>query len=256
MPRTFFQCLSSVSSWFQWREEHDGVRGHRSTIPSERNEVWSLTFSSPSETLWRQAVWTGRWFHWHVERSRSNSLFHQRCDHISRLNEFIDIDQQKFPEHTLSLQKKKKTSRSVPKTFKWRRPVKRRNFSDTVLFSTMFLTSRSIDEVSLVDDNQFTLTIANETGSLSFIDIRIRWELAQPDSIPIHNQIRPKDVPGTLLNWGSLDPCLRSVMSNLLCALTQTFDLCIEGQWLEECLQGFRKSMIVDKLITRSAEED
>lgn len=47
-------------------------------------------------------------------------------------------------------------------------------------------------QVCLVDDNQFTLTIANETGPLSFIHndcdnivqaiihIRTRWELSQP----------------------------------------------------------------------------
>jgi neurofibromin 1 len=108
-------------------------------------------------------------------------------------------------------------------------------------------------------------------------------ELAQPDSIQIHNKIRPKDVPGTLLNiallnLGSLDPSLRSAAYNLLCALTQTFDLRIEGQllessglcipsnntifiktiseklalkeshltleFLEECIEGFRNSTI------------
>jgi neurofibromin 1 len=79
-------------------------------------------------------------------------------------------------------------------------------------------------------------------GKLIFLN-KIRFcsvfkELAQPDSIQIHNKIRPKDVPGTLLNiallnLGSLDPSLRSAAYNLLCALTQTFDLRIEGQLLE-----------------------
>ena len=54
----------------------------------------------------------------------------------------------------------------------------------------------------------------------------------------VHPKIRPRDVPGTLLNvallnLGSSDPSLRSVAYNLLCALTQTFDLRIEGQLLE-----------------------
>ncbi|CAF4832395.1 unnamed protein product, partial [Rotaria sp. Silwood2] len=119
----------------------------------------------------------------------------------------------------------------------------------SVLLNDVYYASE-IEEVCLVDDNQFTLTIANETGPLSFIHndcdnivqaiihIRTRWELAQPDSIQIHNKIRPKDVPGTLLNiallnLGSLDPSLRSAAYNLLCALTQTFDLRIEGQLLE-----------------------
>lgn len=54
----------------------------------------------------------------------------------------------------------------------------------------------------------------------------------------VHQKIRPRDVPGTLLNMallnlGSLDPNLRTAAYNLLCALTQTFDLKIEGQLLE-----------------------
>ena len=36
-----------------------------------------------------------------------------------------------------------------------------------------------------------------------------------------------------LLNLSSSDPNLRSAAFNLLCALTQTFDLKIEGQLLE-----------------------
>lgn len=62
--------------------------------------------------------------------------------------------------------------------------------------------------------------------------------LSQKDSVTVHQKIRPKDVPGTLLNMallnlGSLDPNLRTAAYNLLCALTATFDLKIEGQLLE-----------------------
>ena len=103
------------------------------------------------------------------------------------------------------------------------------------------------------------------------------------DTVTVHQKIRPKDVPGTLLNMallnlGSLDPNLRTAAYNLLCALTATFDLKIEGQlletsglcipsnntlfiksiseklavnephltleFLEECIQGFRCSSI------------
>ena len=54
----------------------------------------------------------------------------------------------------------------------------------------------------------------------------------------VHQKIRPKDVPGTLLNMallnlGSSDPNLRTAAYNLLCALTSTFDLKIEGHLLE-----------------------
>lgn len=49
----------------------------------------------------------------------------------------------------------------------------------------------------------------------------------------VHQKIRPKDVPGTLLNMallnlGSSDPNLRTAAYNQLCALTATFDLKIE----------------------------
>lgn len=88
-----------------------------------------------------------------------------------------------------------------------------------------------IEEICLVDESQFTLTMANQGTPLTFmhqecdaivqsiIHIRTRWELSQPDSIPQHTKIRPKDVPGTLLNiallnLGSSDPSLRSVLLN------------------------------------------
>ena len=73
----------------------------------------------------------------------------------------------------------------------------------TVLLNDVYYASE-IEEVCLVDDNQFTLTIANESGPLSFIHndcdaivqsiihIRTRWELSQPDSVTVHQKIRPK----------------------------------------------------------------
>ena len=60
-----------------------------------------------------------------------------------------------------------------------------------VLLNDVYYASE-IEEVCLVDDNQFTLTIANESGTLSFIHndcdsivqaiihIRTRWEYSQP----------------------------------------------------------------------------
>ena len=63
-----------------------------------------------------------------------------------------------------------------------------------VLLNDVYYASE-IEEVCLVDDNQFTLTISNESGPLSFIHndcdsivqaiihIRTRWELSQPVSI-------------------------------------------------------------------------
>ncbi|KOB64606.1 putative NF1 protein, partial [Operophtera brumata] len=88
--------------------------------------------------------------------------------------------------------------------------------------------------VCLVDDNQFSLSIINDPTPLSFIHndcdnivqsiihIRNRWELSQP-------KIRPKDVPGTLLNMallnlGSCDPNLRTAAYNQLSRITNDRD--------------------------------
>eukprot|EP00794_Sanderia_malayensis_P014143 gene14143-15620_t len=66
-----------------------------------------------------------------------------------------------------------------------------------------------------------------------------RWKLSQPVCKTVtEKKIRPKDVPGTLLNMGLLnlgskDPGLRLAAYNLLCALTATFNLHIEERLLE-----------------------
>lgn len=159
------------------------------------------------------------------------------------------------------------------------------------------MSSITVKSVHFIDNffHFSTLSIANESSQLSFIHndcdnivqavihIRNRWELSQPDSVTVHQKIRPKDVPGTLLNMallnlGSSDPNLRTAAYNQLCALTATFDLKIEGQlletqglcipsnntifikevseklatnephltleFLEECIQGFQRSTI------------
>lgn len=230
-------------------------------------------------------------------------------DGPGRLNDVIDIDQQKLPGATLSLDEDLKVFNSVlklshkdtkvsvkvgPTAIQITSAEKCKVLSHSVLLNDVYYASE-IEEVCLVDDNQFTLTISNETGPLSFIHqdcdsivqaiihIRNRWELSQPESVSIHPKIRPKDVPGTLLNMallnlGSSDPNLRTAAYNQLCALTATFDLKIEGQlletsglcipsnntifikhlsetlaandphltleFLEECIQGFRLSSI------------
>ncbi|XP_011426816.1 neurofibromin isoform X4 [Magallana gigas] len=185
-------------------------------------------------------------------------------DHPARLNEYIDPDQQKLPGSTVALEEDLKISNNAlklshkdtkvtikvgPNAIQITSAEKLRVLGHQVLLNDIYYASE-IEEVCLVDDNQFTLTISNESGPLSFIHndcdnivhdiihIRTRWELSQPESVTVHTKIRPKDVPGTLLNvallnLGSSDPSLRSAAYNLLCALTQTFDLKIEGQLLE-----------------------
>ncbi|XP_053692656.1 neurofibromin isoform X2 [Sabethes cyaneus] len=230
-------------------------------------------------------------------------------DSPARLNDVIDPEQQKLPGATLSLDEDLKVFNNAlklshkdtkvaikvgPTALQITSAEKTKVLAHSVLLNDVYYASE-IEEVCLVDDNQFTLSIANESSQLSFIHndcdnivqaiihIRNRWELSQPDSVTVHQKIRPKDVPGTLLNMallnlGSSDPNLRTAAYNQLCALTATFDLKIEGQlletqglcipsnntifiksvsetlatnephltleFLEECIQGFQRSTI------------
>ncbi|XP_043264316.1 neurofibromin isoform X1 [Colletes gigas] len=185
-------------------------------------------------------------------------------DGPGRLNDVIDVDQQKLPGATLSLDEDlkvfnsalklshKETKVSVkvgPTAIQITSAERCKVLSHSVFLNDVYYASE-IEKVCLLDDNQFTLTISNETGPLSFIHndrdnivqaiihIRNRWVLSQPESVSVHPKIRPKHVPGTLLNMallnlGSSDPNLRTAAYNQLCALTATFDLKIEGQLLE-----------------------
>jgi neurofibromin 1 len=122
-------------------------------------------------------------------------------DHISRLSDFIELDQQKLPGHTLSLEEDLKVFNNAlklshkdtkvaikvgPQAIQVTSSEKTKVLGHSVLLNDVYYASE-IEEVCLVDDNQFTLTIANETGPLSFIHndcdnivqaiihIRTRW---------------------------------------------------------------------------------
>ncbi|CAM2104059.1 unnamed protein product [Caretta caretta] len=210
-------------------------------------------------------------------------------DSPGKLAEHIEHDQQKLPAATLALEedlkvfhnalklahKDTKVSIKVGSTAVQVTSADRtRVLGQTVFLNDIYYASE-IEEICLVDENQFTLTIANQGTPLTFmhqeceaivqsiIHIRTRWELSQPDSIPQHTKIRPKDVPGTLLNiallnLGSSDPSLRSAAYNLLCALTCTFNLKIEGQLLETsglCIPANNTLFIVSISKTLAANE-
>uniref|UniRef100_A0A8C5N5E9 Neurofibromin n=1 Tax=Leptobrachium leishanense TaxID=445787 RepID=A0A8C5N5E9_9ANUR len=210
-------------------------------------------------------------------------------DPSGRLAEYIDHDQQKLPAATLALEedlkmfhnalklahKDTKVSIKVGSTSVQVTSAERtRVLGQSVFLNDVYYASE-IEEICLVDENQFTITIANQGTPLTFmhqeceaivqsiIHIRTRWELSQPDSIPQHTKIRPKDVPGTLLNiallnLGSSDPSLRSAAYNLLCALTCTFNLKIEGQLLETsglCIPANNTLFIVSISKTLAANE-
>ncbi|KAJ7378700.1 Neurofibromin 1 [Desmophyllum pertusum] len=69
--------------------------------------------------------------------------------------------------------------------------------------------------------------------------VKTRWQLSQPDSsTATSKKIKPKDVPGTLLNMallnlGTSDPSLRLAAYNLLCSVTKSFNLKIGERLLE-----------------------
>ncbi|XP_029467778.1 neurofibromin isoform X5 [Rhinatrema bivittatum] len=210
-------------------------------------------------------------------------------DPSGKLAEHIEHDKQKLPAATLALEedlkvfhnalklahKDTKVSIKVGSTAVQVTSAERTRVLGQSVFLNDIYYASEIEEICLVDENQFTLTIANQGTPLTFmhqeceaivqsiIHIRTRWELSQPDSIPQHTKIRPKDVPGTLLNiallnLGSSDPSLRSAAYNLLCALTCTFNLKIEGQLLETsglCIPANNTLFIVSISKTLAANE-
>nr|XP_033778429.1 neurofibromin isoform X3 [Geotrypetes seraphini] len=210
-------------------------------------------------------------------------------DPSGKLAEHIEHEQQKLPAATLALEedlkvfhnalklahKDTKVSIKVGSTAVQVTSAERTRVLGQSVFLNDIYYASEIEEICLVDENQFTLTIANQGTPLTFmhqeceaivqsiIHIRTRWELSQPDSIPQHTKIRPKDVPGTLLNiallnLGSSDPSLRSAAYNLLCALTCTFNLKIEGQLLETsglCIPANNTLFIVSISKTLAANE-
>lgn len=144
------------------------------------------------------------------------------------MSEFIEIDHQKLPGATLSLDedlkvfnnalklshKDTKVSIKVgPTAIQITSAEKTKVLSHSVLLNDVYYASE-IEEVCLVDDNQFTLTIANESGLLSFIHtdcdalvqsifhIRSRWELSQPVSLHI---LRYKLVVHSLCSHGGFE---------------------------------------------------
>uniref|UniRef100_A0A668ASB0 Neurofibromin 1 n=1 Tax=Myripristis murdjan TaxID=586833 RepID=A0A668ASB0_9TELE len=213
----------------------------------------------------------------------------QFIDSPARLAEHVEPDQQKLPAATLTLEedlkvfhnalklahKDTKVSIKVGSTAVQVTSAERTRVLGQPVFLNDVYYASEIEEICLVDESQFTLTMANQGTPLTFmhqecdaivqsiIHIRTRWELSQPDSIPQHTKIRPKDVPGTLLNiallnLGSSDPSLRSAAYNLLCALTCTFNLKIEGQLLETsglCIPANNTLFIVSISKTLAANE-
>jgi len=127
---------------------------------------------------------------------------------IQKLSEYIDPEQQKLPGTTVSLDEDLKVYSNALKLSHKDTKVsmkvgltaiqitaceKSKVLAHPVLLNDVYYASE-IEQVCLVDDNQFTLAITNESGPLSFIHndcdsivtaiihIRNRYELSQPVS--------------------------------------------------------------------------
>ncbi|XP_071848474.1 neurofibromin-like isoform X2 [Apostichopus japonicus] len=185
---------------------------------------------------------------------------------VTKLSEYIESNQQHLPKSTLALDEDPKVFTNALKLSETHRDIrvsikvgstamqvtcmeKTKIMSQHVLLNDIYHASE-IKEVTFVDETQFTVFL-RDGRMISFMHqeceevartiqrIKTKWERSRRQGAPaVHSKIRPKDVPGTilnmaLLNLGSNDPCLRSAAYNLLCALTATFNLKMEGQLLE-----------------------
>ena len=187
-------------------------------------------------------------------------------DSLNHLKNYIELDQQNLPAGTLALEDDLKIwlnalRLSLNKDLKADIKVGRESISVTttdktkvlgqsVILNDIFMASQ-IEEVCLVDDTQFTLSIQSEPVPLSFIHsdcdsivaaiirMRTKYELSLHDSPSVTAKIRPEDVPRTLLNMallnlGSTHKDLKNSAYNLLTCLTETFDLNIDPAALLE----------------------
>lgn len=202
----------------------------------------------------------------HVLRGNRKIVY---LDNLAKLTDYIDPDQQKLPGHTLSLEEdlkvwtgalrlSHKDTKVVVKVGPGHLSIVSAEKAKVLGHSSVYLNdiyqAVELDEVCLVDEAQFTLKINDTRGQpttlsiihsecesivANIIRIRTRWELSQPDSAPAHTKIKPKDVPGTLLNMallnlGSSESTLRSAAYNLLLTLMQSFHLEIPEDLLSD----------------------
>lgn len=184
-------------------------------------------------------------------------------DKFPKFYEYILPDELKLPSSTTSLEKDTKvysaskisTKGTVyikvgPSSVQLQQAekVKILGFSCTVndvFYASEIKRASSVDEIIEMEfttrRNSIKLfTTQAEEIANSMRHIQSRWRLSQPNKTTTMNnkKLRPKDVPGTLLNMslvnlGNRDPSLRLAAYNLLCALTATFGLQINERLLE-----------------------
>lgn len=131
-----------------------------------------------------------------------------------------------------------------------------------------------VTSTSKSTESEFTIKFERGTSSLSFsspkaADIsralqtaKARFQLSKPSNVTAR-MIRPKDVPGTLLNMGLLnmgsdDPALRQAAYNLLYSLSITFNFDAGNQLLEAkglCIPANNTSFVISIANKLSATE-
>uniref|UniRef100_A0A7M5VE60 Ras-GAP domain-containing protein n=3 Tax=Clytia hemisphaerica TaxID=252671 RepID=A0A7M5VE60_9CNID len=183
-------------------------------------------------------------------------------DKLPKLYEHIHQDELRLPSSTISLEKDNKvysaSKPSVkgsflvkigPQSIQLQACERVKVLTFSCLLNDVFYASE-IEKASHQDDVldlEFTsrrtglkfVTPQAEEIVNSILHVQARWRLSQQDKTKhmASKKMRPKDVPGTLLNMslinlGNRDPSLRLAAYNLLCALTTNFSLQInERLW-------------------------
>uniref|UniRef100_H2ZAB5 Neurofibromin n=1 Tax=Ciona savignyi TaxID=51511 RepID=H2ZAB5_CIOSA len=186
-------------------------------------------------------------------------------ENLLELKKFIELDHQKVPAATRGLEEDvvvyqnvwrlgqthcrvhvKVGSKAVQLTM-----VDKSNLLGFDVCLNDIYYAHEIEAIQVTEaNNLFSLKLATNNCVMTFTHpdaakivesiryIRNRWEISQPQQIVSHHKIDAKDVPGTLLNMALLNlgcskPLVRSNAYNLLCALTTSFSLHLEGRLCE-----------------------
>ncbi|XP_065830941.1 neurofibromin-like [Oscarella lobularis] len=233
-------------------------------------------------------------------------------DSLAKLHEFIEPSSLKLPASTLaheettrvfsnvgfstvgkvSLRSLLTTMRLTSQSFCIVSNDKVRVLGHSVVINDTYHVSE-LEEATVVDANTLSIKTTDGMPTMRFTSPEAeqivqainhghsRWRMGETDVTAMRKNLRPDDVPGTLLNMallnlGSADPSLRLAAYNLLCALTASFHLqigrelteaqgvCIPSnntifiknvsallassephltlEFLEECVRGFQSS--------------
>ncbi|CAH0601988.1 unnamed protein product [Chrysodeixis includens] len=161
----------------------------------------------------------------------------------SRLSEYVDAEQQKLPGATLSLEEDLKVFNNAlklshkdtkvaikvgPTALQITSVEKTKVLGLPVLLNDVYYASE-IDEVCLVDDNQFSLSIINESTPLSFI----------------HNDC--DNIVQSIIHIRNRCLCIPSNNTIFIKSVSEKLahnEPHLTLEFLEECIQGFRGSTI------------